>query len=167
MFTRPQPSSPSCRPASASFTRDNSKGVANVFSPHLIRAPQESTDPRLAAFYERLLDVLRHDVTRNGQWQLLECVPAWEGNASNGAFIAFAWLNPAGERLLVTVNYAPHQSQCYVRLPFSEIANRGWRLSDQLAEARYDREGDDLLARGLYLDVPPWQAAVFTLTQRD
>ena len=26
-----------------------------------------------------------------------------------------------GENALVTVNYAPHASQCYIRLPFSEI----------------------------------------------
>jgi len=27
----------------------------------------------------------------------------------------------------------------------------------------YDREGSDLQARGLYLDVPPWQAHVFSV----
>jgi hypothetical protein len=107
---------------------------------------------------------LRHDVTRNGQWQLLDCVRAWDGNASNDDFIASAWQNSAGERLLVTVNYAPHHSQCYVQLPFAELANHGWRLSDLLSEDRYDRDGDDLLARGLYLDVAPWQAAVFSLS---
>ena len=92
---------------------------------------------------------------------------AWDGNPTNDALIASAWHNAADQRLIVTVNYAPHQSQCYVRLPFAELANRAWRLSDRLGDARYDREGNDLLARGLYLDVPPWQAAVFSLTQRD
>jgi hypothetical protein len=99
--------------------------------------------------------------------QLLECVPAWDGNLSNDAFIASVWHSPTGGRLLVTVNYAPHQSQCYVRLPFAELANRGWRLTDRLGETQYDRDGNDLLARGLYLDVPPWQAVVFTVSQRD
>jgi hypothetical protein len=36
-----------------------------------------------------------------------------------------------------------------------------------LEQTVYDREGDDLHARGLYLDVPLWQASVFSLTQRD
>ena len=66
----------------------------------------------------------------------------------------------------MTVNYAPNQSQCYVRLPFTDLGNRQWRLQDELGNATYDREGDDLQARGLYLDVPPWQAHVFSLTQR-
>jgi hypothetical protein len=149
------------------FHQGQFEGRRKRISPHLVRAPQESTDPRLATFYERLLEVLRHDVTRNGQWQLLDCVPAWDGNPSHDAFIACTWHNADGARVLVTVNYAPHHSQCYVRLPFAELANRGWRLSDLLGGAGYDRVGDDLLARGLYLDVPPWQAAAFTLTQRD
>jgi hypothetical protein len=66
----------------------------------------------------------------------------------------------------VAVNYAPNQSQCYVRLPFPDLGNHQWRLQDMLGDATYDREGDDLHAHGLYLDVPPWQAHVFLLTKR-
>ena len=72
-----------------------------------------------------------------------------------------------GERLLVTVNYAANQSQCYVRLPFTDLGNRQWRLEDVMGDATYDREGDDLQARGLYLDEPPWKASIFSLTQHD
>src|SRR4029453_215256 len=59
------------------FHQGQLEGRPKRISPPLFRAPRESTDPRLAAFYERLLGVLRHDVARNGQWQLLDCVPAW------------------------------------------------------------------------------------------
>ena len=111
--------------------------------------------------------MLRRPAVRDGQWQLLECVPAWDGNWTWDCFLAFAWHGPGGERLLVAVNYAPNQSQCYVRLPFADLANSQWRLQDLLGDATYDREGNDLQARGLYLDVPPWQASVFALTQRD
>ena len=31
--------------------------------------------------------------------------------------------------------------------------------------AKYDRQGDDLQARGLYLDEPPWKARIFSLTK--
>jgi hypothetical protein len=97
---------------------------------------------------------------------LLECVPAWEGNRTWDCFLAFAWHGPDGERLLVAVNYAPNQSQCYVRLPFADLGNSPWRLEDLLSTATYDREGNDLQARGLYLDVSPWHASVFALTKR-
>ena len=45
-----------------------------------------------------LLNVVRRDVTRNGAWQLLECVPARDGNPSSDAVIASAWHNPADFR---------------------------------------------------------------------
>jgi hypothetical protein len=129
----------------------------------LCRGPAEATDKNLAAFYQRALAGLRQPVVRDGQWRLLECAPAWEGNWTWDAFIAFAWQGPGGEWLLGAVNYAPHQSQCYVRLPFPELGQQTIFLEDCLGPARYLRSGDDLLARGLYLDLPPWGYHLFAL----
>jgi hypothetical protein len=109
--------------------------------------------------------VLRQPVVCEGRWQLLECVPAWEGNWTSVCFLAFAWDGPGEDRLLVAVNYAPNQSQCYVRLPFSDLRDRQWRFQDLLGDAHYERDGNDIEGRGLYLDVPPWQAHAFSLTQ--
>ena len=110
-----------------------------------------------------MLDVLKSLAVRNGKWQLLECVPAFDGNGSSDAFIASMWEEPDGERLLVAVNYAAHQSQCYVRLPLADLDRGQWRLEDLLGDARYDRDGRDLQSRGLYLDVPPWHCHVFQM----
>ena len=81
--------------------------------------------------------------------------------------MAFAWQEAEGERLLVAVNYAPNQSQCYVRLPLPDLDHGQWRLQDLMGDAAYDREGNDLASRGLFLDVAPWQACVFSVTKRD
>ena len=132
-------------------------------SPHLARGPEEPVDERVKKFYDRLLAVLRHDVVRNGHWQLLECVPAWDGNWTWDCFVAFGWQNGGEERLMVAVNYAPNQSQCYVRLPFAELGNSRWRLQDVLGDATYDRQGNDLQARGLYVDLAPWRYHVLRL----
>ena len=107
--------------------------------------------------------MLRQPVVRDGQWQLLECAPAWQGNWTSDCFLAFAWQGAGGERLLVTANYAPNQSQCYVKLPFTDLGASRWSLQDQLGETTYDREGSDLQAGGLFLDVPGWQTHVFSL----
>lgn len=40
-----------------------------------------------------------------------------------------------------------------------------WLLDDQLGSETWDRDGNDLATRGLYLDVPAWQASVFCLRQ--
>jgi glycosidase len=147
------------------FHQGQFEGRRKHISPHLGRAPEEPVDQPRAQFYNRLLAVLRQPAVRDGQWQGLECIPAWDGNWTWDSFLAFAWQSPDGERLLVTVNYAPNQGQCYVHLPFPDLGNGLWRLQDLLGKATYDRDGNDLQARGLYLDVPPWQAHVFSLTR--
>jgi hypothetical protein len=97
---------------------------------------------------------------------LLTCEPAWEGNWTSDCFVVFGWEGPAGERLLVAVNYAGNQSQCHVRLPIPDLAGGAWHLQDQMSSATYDRDGNELTARGLFLDMSPWQVAVFSLTRR-
>ena len=65
----------------------------------------------------------------------------------------------------MTVNYAGHQSQCYVRLPFADLSNCEWQLADLFSDATYDRDGNDLQSRGLYMDVAAWQISVFSLSR--
>ena len=147
------------------FHQGQFEGRTKRISPHLVRGPDEPIDARLKQFYDRLLSVLHHDVVRNGDWQLLECVPAWDGNWTSDCFLAFAWQGGGGERLLALVNYAPNQSQCYVRLPFGDLRNGQWRLQDLLSETKYDRDGSDLDSRGLYVDVPAWRCHAFTMSR--
>ena len=90
-----------------------------------------------------------------------------EGRLGNQAPVAHPLegpLLPHRERLLVAVNYAAHPSQCCVRLPFPDLGGGHWRLADLLGDACFERAGDDLQSRGLYLDVPPWQAHVFAMS---
>jgi glycosidase len=145
------------------FHQGQFDGRLKRISPHLGRAPDEEVNHPLKQFYERLLGVLHRPVARQGQWQLLECFAAWDGNGSSDAFIAFAWQDSGGTRLLVVVNYADHPSQCYVRPPFSNLGGSWWHLRDLLGDAHYEHDGDDLQSRGLYLDVPPWQCHIFEM----
>lgn len=147
------------------FHQGQFRGCTKRISPHLGRGPDEPTNADLAKFYTQLLAILRRPTVRDGRWQLLECAPAWDGNWTWDCFLTFAWQGPDGELLLVAVNYAPNQSQCYVRLPFDDLAGSIWRLHDQIGTAIYDRNGADLQSRGLYLDATPWQASVFELTR--
>ncbi len=128
---------------------------------HLGRGPAEPVDEAIRELYDRLLACLNDPAVRDGSWQLLSCNSAWEGNPSSDAFIAFAWTGPGERRRLAAVNYAPHQSQCFVALPWGDLRSREWRLTDRMGPDVYDRSGDDLAARGLYLDLPAWGRHVF------
>ena len=147
------------------FHQGEFEGRKTRISPHLNRGPNETCDPQLHAFYCQLcwLALLRDPVVRDGTWQLLECAPAWNGNWTNDCFLGFAWHNESKERMLVAVNYAANQSQCYLRLPWNDLGGRNWRLSDPLSDIVYDRDGAELQSRGLYLDLPPWGYSAFKI----
>jgi glycosidase len=61
------------------------------------------------------------------------------------------------------VNFAPEYGQCYVGLPFHDLDATRLRLKDLMGTETYDRDGDDLQGRGLFLDVPPWHYHVFEI----
>ena len=146
------------------FHQGQFEGRKKRISPHLVRAPKEPLDQTLHLFYERLRAVLRRRTVRDGQWRLLDCIPAWDGNGTWDSFLIFAWQGPGNERLLVTVNYAADWSQCYIPLPFPDLADRKIHLKDLMGIASYDRDGNELLSRGLYLDLPAWGYHVFELS---
>ena len=145
------------------FHQGQFEGRLKRISPHLGRAPNEPVNESLQQFYERLLAVLRQPMFHDGEWQLLPCAPAWDGNWSNDCCICFGWKGPTGERALVAVNYAGNHSQCYVPLPYAEIRGRDWKLRDQLSSEVFVRPGHEIAGHGLYLDLRPWQASVYCL----
>ncbi len=145
------------------FHQGQFEGRKKRISPHLVRAPRESPDRAIEEFYDQILAVLRRPIVKSGEWQCLTCQPAWEGNVSWDSFVAHSWKGSDEERMLIAVNYAPHPSQCYLNLPFPEIKNRSVRLKDSLGPASYIRDGNELLERGLYLDMQPWAYHVFDL----
>lgn len=146
------------------FHQGQFEGRRKRISPHLVRAPQEGSDARLGSFYESLLSVLRQPTLRDGQWMLLECAPAWEGNWTWDCFIAWVWLGVNGRRIVILVNYAANQSQCHVRLPLAELGGQPVSLSDLMGGPSYERDGAELMSRGLFVDLPPWGYHVFDVS---
>ena len=146
------------------FHQGQFEGCKKRISPHLVRAPQEQANAALKEFYEAITAVLRQGIFRDGEWRLLDCASAWEGNWTADCFIASLWQGREGERRLIAVNYAGNQSQCYIRLALPELSGRRVRLRDLMSTACFDRDGRDLVARGLYLDMPPWSYHVFEMS---
>lgn len=129
----------------------------------LERAPSEAVNNGLRMFYLRFIEILNRPAVQGGSWQLLECVAAWHDNHSFDAFIAFIWRGDNDESLLAAVNFSDQPAQCYVRLPSAGLGGRTWQLRDLMGKDTYQRNGDDLVAHGLYLNVSPWQCHVFEM----
>lgn len=143
------------------FHQGQLEGRIKRISPHLVRAPIEPVNDRLRRFYDRLLATLRHEVVRRGEWRQLDCVPAWSGNGSFENFLASEWRGSQGERLLSCINFSSNTGQCFIRFGDDAFRQQKWQLMDCLSDAVYDRDGDDLYSRGLYLDLPAWGHHVF------
>lgn len=139
------------------------EGLTKRIPVHLNRGPAESINPELREFYGRLVHCMDHPGFQ-GQWQLLECAAAWDGNGTWDNFICFAWHGSDPHPIVVVVNYGSTQGQCYLRIPFEELAGKQVDLCDLMGPSVYPRPGDELLNRGLYLDLPPWGYHVFELT---
>jgi glycosidase len=130
---------------------------------HLGRGPIESTNPEIAAFYARLLHVLKTGAFRDGAWSQIEPQPAWSDNWTSDGFIAYVWAGANGSRHVVVVNYAGNQGQCRLPLPFPELRGKQVQLTDVIGTGVYDRDGTELVDSGLYIDHASWQFNLFEL----
>lgn len=143
------------------FHQGQLEGKKVRISMHLARGPKEPVDREIAGFYSVLLGELRDPVVKHGDWQLLNCREAWDGNWTSDSFVAFSWTGASDERRLVVVNYADHQSQCFVELPWVGMEANSWRLRERMGDAVFERQGGELSSHGLYVDLPAWGYYVF------
>jgi hypothetical protein len=148
------------------FHQGETEGFTKRIPVHLGRGPAEAVNKDLLKFYDRLLSCLGRTEVREGEWRLLECTPAWDGNRTWDCFICFVWKGLDGRSLVIVVNYAPNQSQCYVQIPDDGLQGKTLRLVDLMGSAEYDRPADAIRSRGLYLDLPGWGYHVFEMTSR-
>jgi hypothetical protein len=133
---------------------------------HLCRSPVEPTNPEIAAFYARLLAVLKRTAFRDGAWSQIQPLPAWPGNWTSEGFVAYSWTAEDGGRHVVVVNYAGNQGQCRLPLPFPDFHGKQVRLTDVMGTEVYDRDGSELAGLGLFIDHAPWHFNVFAVEPR-
>ncbi|MFN7736225.1 MAG: alpha-amylase family glycosyl hydrolase [Pirellula sp.] len=148
------------------------EGCRVKISPHLVRGPDEPTSQCISDFYLRLLAILRENVVRMGDWSLLECTQAWEGNPTHESVLAFAWTYTNEAPAIVVTNWSAHASQCHISLSKLQSKIPGlekglWTLNDLFAGKEYEWHGEDLVAKGLFVDLVSWQTSVFRVERSD
>jgi hypothetical protein len=130
---------------------------------HLARRRAEPVDAAVQAFYDKLLECLKRRQVREGRWSLHNCRPAWQGNATVEQFLAFSWEAGPEPRLLAAIHFGSIRGQCYVELPLPELRGKRVLLRDLLSAAQYERDGNELVTRGLYLDMAAWGYHLFEM----
>jgi hypothetical protein len=120
----------------------------------LRRRPHEPVDANLREFYAKLLEALRDEDLRVGQWQLCERV-GWPDNQSHLNVVAWCTTG-ARTRHLIAVNLSDRPSQARLRLPPSMLSGDILYMTDHFAGAPYERRVADIVEAGLYVNLEPW-----------
>jgi Alpha amylase, catalytic domain len=123
------------------------------------RRPTEPADKALRAFYEKLLAAINAPIFRDGEWKLCER-SGWPDNPSFQNLVAWSWVKDDDRRLIV-VNLSESAVQALVQVPWSEARGQTWCLADVLSDVKYDRDVDDMLSPGLYVELGPWNCYFF------
>ncbi len=128
---------------------------------HLGKPAKESPDFNVRGLYQKLLRQTREDVFHQGTWRLLPVGP--EGDGSYEALIAYEWRLGKAWRV-VAVNLSGHTAHGRLALSESVKPSGAYRLTDELNGQAYDREGEELAGKGLYVRLEPYCAHLFTVT---
>ncbi len=123
------------------------------------RRPYEPENQDLHSFYTKLLEAVDHPIFREGEWRLCER-SGWPDNASFQNLVCWTWLSDR-ERYLVVVNLSDCRSQAQVQVQWADTAGGKWLFIDALTGATHEREGDEVLVHGLYVDLEPWSSHFF------
>ncbi len=124
------------------------------------RRPNEALDQKLQNFYHQLLEAVQRGDFLNGTWRLCERF-GWPDNQSHLNLVGWCWQAGAAFCLIV-VNLSGAASQGLVRIPLDHLRGKMWRLEDVFTSREYERSGDEMSGRGLYVDLPPWGFHFFT-----
>jgi glycosidase len=124
------------------------------------RRPHEDDNPDTVNFYRRLLREASQDIYRYGHWQLRQIVSAWATNQTHANLIGYTW-QYGQERRLVVVNLSHVSSQGWINLPNFGLEGGSWVLQDILHSINYERDGDEMVDHGLYIDLEPWWTHIF------
>lgn len=118
------------------------------------RRPDELVDEALRAFSRQLMQAVNKPVLRDGDWSL--CVrTGWPDNQSFRNLVVWTWRKDE-ERYLIAVNFSDSSVQAETQLSWADLAGTGWRLQDVLSGAACDRDGNQMLSPGLYVELQPW-----------
>jgi len=120
----------------------------------LSRRQEEPGDSELQQFYLKLLAAINRPVFRGGQWTLCAHT-GWPDNPSYQNIVTWRWCKDE-ERYLIAVNLSDAPAQAHIQVAWDDLAGQPWSLTDKLSGATYERSGDDMLASGLYVNLPAW-----------
>ena len=116
------------------------------------RRPAEPADEDLRAFHLRLVAAAAQ--VRQGDWRRCEA-SGWPEDRSSDQLVTWCW-SDGPHHALVVVNLADAPAAGMVHLPWPDLGGRTWSLVDLLSGDRFERDGDQTVGDGLFVQLPAW-----------
>lgn len=125
------------------------------------RAPKEKISDQIRKYYQKLLNITKHEVFVAGNWNLLEASPASSGNQSFENILIWSWVLKDDIRI-VAVNYSSSASQCRLKFdPGSDVDEI--ILTDLLTGEEYARLTSEIKNIGLFIELKSFHSHIFSL----
>jgi hypothetical protein len=139
------------------------EGYLDSVPVQLCRAPEQRTNGYIKHVYQCLLESLKEPLFHEGQWRLIEALPAGgvDSDRSWGDVIAWSWTGAGDQLALAVVNYSHQEAHCVVRLSADWLQGRRWLLDDLMGDAYLELDGNEMIHPGIALSLPAWGYHVF------
>ena len=129
------------------------------------RRPNEPADRDMQLFYRKLMNAVNRPSFRDGSWSLCNRT-GWPDNQSFQNLVAWSWKGNS-ERHLITINLSDSPSQAHIQVHWADEAGADWHLIDLLSGATYERDGNEMVSPGLYVDLGPWNCHFFQCVRKE
>ena len=123
------------------------------------REPVENDNQCMLNFYQKLLKITSNEIFHQGEWSLLNPLPAWSNNTTNSNMLAWIW-NYKNENRLVVINYSDVKSQCRIKLDVRDY-DESFEVFDLLNDTSYLRSSEEVFHVGLFIELQPFQGHIF------
>ncbi len=124
------------------------------------REPEELPILAVNNFYNKLLSITSEEIFKKGKWNLLSPISSWGENKSYENMLAWLWTYKEEKRLIV-INYSETVATCRIKLDV-----RGYQeefvIKDLLNDAAYTRSAEEVFHAGLYIELKPYHAHIFS-----
>lgn len=124
----------------------------------LRRAAAENPDPAVVAFFGKILHMTNDDAFHQGTWGLLPVTAVGDGTSAN--LIAYEW-RLGGAWKVIVANLSGGASQGRIPLGDRVTPSKQYMFDDQLNDAQYQRDGQELHDSGLFVRREAFGAHLF------
>lgn len=124
------------------------------------REPEEKRDEKVKEFYNKLFQITKSKIFKNGDWKFLETFAVNDNDRSYENLLAWQW-RLGNEVRIVIVNYNNFTSRCRLRFDINagveEII-----LTDLLNDTDYKRSKKEIIEKGLFVELKSFYSHIFS-----